>query len=36
MSIYHYFPNLLRDYESGNDTFLTLLVVCNHAICQRR
>jgi len=24
--------NLLRDYEGGNDAFLTSLVVCKHAI----
>jgi len=29
MSVCYYFVNLLRDYEGGNDTFLTSLILVN-------
>jgi len=36
MSVCYYFLNLLRDYKGENDTFLTSLVVCRHAVYWRR
>jgi len=32
MSVCYYVLNWLQNYESGNDTFSTSLVVCKHAI----
>jgi len=34
MFICYYFFNLLRDYKGKNDTFLTLLVICKHAVTE--
>ena len=32
MSVWYYFLNLLWEYDGWNNTFLTSLVVCKHAI----